>query len=208
MTLKCSLVLLLGLVIAVTGKLNVPKIQALKQQTTVLSEQNPKNAPGCFSVYIPRLDSISTQYELEITKCNKAFEEQIAVEDSYFSHHRSQLDRNGVDSCRAIIDCSSIVGYVEAFECFAKMGAEQSKSMLTLSANALQVAAELKESYQLFETKQTICLNNAEAKYVKDTTHEYEQLNSRLVYYSSYYPLYFYYQKTYSRLVYYSNNYY
>ncbi|XP_034486617.1 uncharacterized protein LOC117791077 isoform X2 [Drosophila innubila] len=181
MSSKCSVVLLLGLVIVVTGSLEVPKIKHLKQQTQLLSEQNPKNGPACFSVYRPKLDSISTQYEVEYTSCNSEFAEQNALEDLKWQTRYSQLDENAVSACRALTDCSAIVGYVEAFECYAQMGAEQSRAMYTLSANALQLATEMREYYQLIETTKTICINNAERTYVESATKDYEQLHTCLM---------------------------
>lgn len=204
MTSTCSVAVLLGLVIVVTGSLEVPKIKLLKQQTHALSEQNPSNGPHCFSLYKPQLDSIATHYEIEYETCNNAFAEQTALEDSKWRTTRYQLVEDGTNTCRAMTDCSSIVGYVEAFECYAQMvrdpeiynsydimitncelkfllqGAEQSKSMYTLSANALEDATEMKAYYQVIENTKTVCINNAERTYVESTTNAYEQLNSCL----------------------------
>ncbi|KAH8359647.1 hypothetical protein KR093_008183, partial [Drosophila rubida] len=181
MTSTCSLLLLLGLAIAVQGKLHLPKIKLLQQQSQALSEKNPKNTPACFTVYKPQLDRIASQYETDYTKCSSTYNQQAALEDAKWQGARNQFEFKGQQSCRTINDCSTIVGFVETFECYAYAGSEQSKFMYTISADASEVAVEIKEDYRLIESSKTICVNNAERAYVENTTNTYEKLNSCLI---------------------------
>ncbi|XP_034115146.2 uncharacterized protein LOC117575152 [Drosophila albomicans] len=160
--------------------LQFPKLQLLKQQTQELTDQNPRNGPACFTVYKPELDDIASQYEIDYTRCTTIYNQQTALEDTKWQGPRTQLEERGQYACRTIVDCSTIVGYVEAFECYAQMGTEQSKSMYALSADANDVAVEMQESYRVIETYKTVCVNDAERTYVEHTTNTYEELNSCL----------------------------
>ncbi|KAH8416644.1 hypothetical protein KR222_000401, partial [Zaprionus bogoriensis] len=183
MSSMCSLLLLLGLAIVVAGKLQlpkIPKIQKLKQTSEVLSAQNTVNSKQCFDYFSPQLDAIIRQYESRYSFCVQKFESDSALEDSKWEQPRRQMEISGKTSCTLLSGCSTIVGYVEAFECFALTAAEQSKSMYELSANATQLAIEVEELYKTLDTARAICINNAERFYVQDTTSTYEYLNDCL----------------------------
>ncbi|XP_030564310.1 uncharacterized protein LOC115765074 [Drosophila novamexicana] len=180
MSSTSGILLLLGLVVVAAVKLEIPKIHRLKQQSELLSAQNPSNAPLCFEYYRPRLDNIAQQYEVQYTYCNTEYAEQTALEDSKWQEPRQSLVSSGKYSCDLIADCSTIVGYVEAFECFARVGADESKSMYEISTNATQTSFEIKNFYRQIESTKTICINNAEQAYVKDTSVTYEALNDCL----------------------------
>lgn len=220
MSLKYSLLLLLGLAIVVAGKLQLPKvkkIQILKQTSEELSAQNPRNSVGCFDYYRPTLDIVTQQYEVQYNQCLVQYDANSSLEDSKWELPRQQLERTGLTSCNVLKDCSTIVGYVEAFECFAEavrsidsdtlsiekvtlplflifiaflslspflfcysQGAEQSKSMYEISANATELAVQVEEFYKTLDTAKSICINNAERHYVEDTTTTYEGLNNCL----------------------------
>lgn len=123
MSSKFSLLLLLGLAFVVAGKLQLPKvknIQTLKQTSEVLSAQNPRNSVGCFDYYRPTLDIITQQYEVQYTNCLLQYSFESDLEDDKWKSSRQQLEKSGSTSCNVLKDCSTIVGYVEAFECFAE----------------------------------------------------------------------------------------
>lgn len=52
--------------------------------------------------------------------------------------------------------------------------------MYEISTNATQTSFEIKNFYRQIESTKTICINNAEQAYVKDTSVTYEALNDCL----------------------------
>lgn len=122
MSSMCSLLLLLGLAIVVAGKLELPKnkkINILKQNSEQLSAQNSVKSVFCFDYYRPDLEYIAKQYQDQYENCVSQFENDTSLEDSKWELPRKRLEQNGLASCNVLQDCSAIVGYVEAFECFA-----------------------------------------------------------------------------------------
>lgn len=122
MSSMCSLLLLLVLAIVVAGKLELPKniqIFKLKQKSEQLSAQSSIKSVECFDYYRPQLQSISDQYQVSYENCVIQYEADTTLENSKWEVPRKRLEQSGVASCNVLQDCSAIVGYVEAFECFA-----------------------------------------------------------------------------------------
>lgn len=122
MSSMCSLLLLLGLVIVVAGKVELPKnikIFQLKQKSEQLSAKSSSKSVECFDYYRPQFESISDLYQVLYENCVIQYEKDTMLENSKWEVPRQRLEQSGVASCNVLQDCSSIVGYVEAFECFA-----------------------------------------------------------------------------------------
>ncbi|EDW14807.1 uncharacterized protein LOC6573259 [Drosophila mojavensis] len=175
-----SLVVLLGLAVMAAARLQIPKIQSLQHQAEVLSVQNPSNGPACFSFYRPMLDSIAEQYEAQYNLCNSQYEDQAVIEYAKWQQPREQLTSRGRNSCGRIDNCASIVSAVQAFECYAEVGSDESKTMYGISANAIEMLTDMEALYQKLISAKDICINNAERTYVEFTATVYEALNDCL----------------------------
>ncbi|EDV53215.1 protein TsetseEP [Drosophila erecta] len=172
----------LGLMIK-PSKLQLPtnkKILGLQQQTEELAARDPGTSIACFDYYIPLINGLSAQYEFDYNKCVKDYDYASQLIIDAWNSTLFGIQASGDSSCKSFFDCSCIVDSVLAFECFAKVGAEQSKIMYQVSANATEAAVQIKIHLQTVETKRESCFNYAERDFVEGTSLYYGELNKCL----------------------------
>nr|XP_016931146.2 uncharacterized protein LOC108010729 [Drosophila suzukii] len=165
------------------SKLKLPtnkKVLGLQQQTEVLAAQNPVSSKSCFDYYIPVLNSVTIQYEVAYAQCQKNYDTASDLVLKSWNSTLYGIQAAGDSGCTTFFDCSSIVDYVQAFECFADVGAEQAKTMYQVSANATEAGSSIKIHLQTLDTQQESCNNNADRSYVENTAYTYEGLNQCL----------------------------
>ncbi|XP_017140213.1 uncharacterized protein LOC108154452 [Drosophila miranda] len=173
----------LGLVMGTLAKVRLPttpKIHRLEQQTELLSVQNPVATQMCFGFYGPILNNVSTTYEINYSQCANSYDFDSQNIYCRWNNTLIGLSHEGDSGCNTFVDCATIVDYVEAFECFARVGAQESKTMYSISANATQIAAIIQSDLLLVESRWDICVNDAERDFVEDTASTYEHLNACL----------------------------
>jgi len=123
------MVLAFGLVsgLSITLKLNASKLKlptnkkvlGLQQQTEVLAAQNSVSSKSCFDYYIPVLNSVTIQYEVAYAQCQKNYDTASDLVLKSWNSTLYGIQAAGDSGCTTFFDCSSIVDYVQAFECFA-----------------------------------------------------------------------------------------
>ncbi|KAI8044941.1 hypothetical protein M5D96_001117 [Drosophila gunungcola] len=131
----------------------------------------------CFGHYIPILNGLSAQLEVDYAKCQKYFDDSSAAVIASWNSTLYKIQLTGERGCSTFFDCSSIVDFVLSFECFANVGAEQSKTMYQVSADATEAASDIKITLQTLDTQMINCQNNADRHYVEETASTYEKLN-------------------------------
>ncbi|XP_030369299.1 uncharacterized protein LOC115620272 [Scaptodrosophila lebanonensis] len=157
-----------------------PKIDRLKKQTDLLSASNPNQVPDCFNTYKPILTQATNQYETDFSKCSSTYDQASTQIDAQWASNLTQISQNVNTTCAEINNCANIVGYIEAFECFAELSAADSKAMYSISADAKNISSDIQNAYQTIDSQLAVCVNNAESTYVTSTTSTYEQLNACL----------------------------
>nr|XP_017008634.2 uncharacterized protein LOC108065220 [Drosophila takahashii] len=165
------------------SKLKLPtnkKILGLQQQTEMLAARDPSSSKSCFDYYNPILNGLPAQLELDYDNCERDYETGNELVIKAWNSTLYGIQAAGDRGCGTFFDCSSIVDYVEAFECFANVGAEQSKTMYQVSANATEAAANIKIHLQTLNTQRESCKNLADRDYVEGTASTYEGLTSCL----------------------------
>ncbi|EDW53365.1 protein TsetseEP [Drosophila sechellia] len=165
------------------SKLKLPtnkKILGLQQQTEELAARAPGNSAPCFDYYIPIINGLSDQYQLDYNKCAKDYDTASELVLAAWNSTLFGIQASGDSGCNTFFDCSSIVDSVLAFECFANVGAEQSKIMYQVSANATEAAVQIKIHLQTLDSQLETCLNYSERDFVEGTAHYYEELNKCL----------------------------
>uniref|UniRef100_A0A6P4FF68 Uncharacterized protein LOC108051432 n=1 Tax=Drosophila rhopaloa TaxID=1041015 RepID=A0A6P4FF68_DRORH len=185
-----AVVLAFGLISALSitlklnpSKLKLPtskKILTLQQQTDMLAARDPYSSQLCFGHYLPILNDFTAQLEVDYGKCQKDFDINSDAVILAWNSTLYGIQQSAESGCSTFFDCSSLVDYVMAFECFASVGAEQSKIMYQVSANSLEAASDLKIHLQTLETFKTNCQNTADRDYVEGTASTYENLNKCL----------------------------
>eukprot|EP00099_Drosophila_melanogaster_P023829 NP_651699.1 uncharacterized protein Dmel_CG7567 [Drosophila melanogaster] len=165
------------------SKLKLPtnkKILGLQQQTEELAARDPGTSVRCFDYYIPIINGLSAQYELDYNKCVKDYDTASELVLAAWNSTLFGIQASGDRGCNTFFDCSSIVDFVLAFECFANVGAEQSKIMYQVSANATEAAVQIKIHLQTLDSQLESCLNYSEKDFVEGTSLYYGELNKCL----------------------------
>ncbi|KAH8383007.1 hypothetical protein KR009_006231 [Drosophila setifemur] len=165
------------------SKLKLPttkKIHTLQQETEVLAARDASNIKPCFDYYSPLFDGITNQFEKDYYQCLQIFDNHSGQAASKWNYTLLDIQQREKAGCNTFFECDSIVDYVAAFECFARVGAEQSKTLYSVSAYANEAATQSKLTLQELETELDNCENSAERDYVEGTANTYEQLNGCL----------------------------
>ncbi|XP_016952214.1 uncharacterized protein LOC108026033 [Drosophila biarmipes] len=173
----------LSITLKVPSKLKLPtnkKVLGLQQQTEILAAQNAVSSKSCFDHYIPLINGVASQYEVDYAQCQRNYDAASELVLKAWNSTLYGIQEAGDNGCTTFFDCSSIVDYVQAFECFAEVGAEQAKTMYAVSANATEAASSIKIHLQTLDAQQESCNNNAERSYVENTANTYEELNKCL----------------------------
>ncbi|XP_023178034.2 uncharacterized protein LOC111604269 [Drosophila hydei] len=187
MCLKLT-VLLLGLStsLVLARRLQAPlvvdeNIRQLHSESLVLAESHQAKSTPCFTIYNPQLNQITNNYEVAYEKCISAYEACSKSIENHYKPARLELESTVSQSCDALSYCNGWSNSYTAFTCASTQAAEDSKNFYALSANATNLAANVKADYVQSNTVKTVCVNNAERTYVEDTTRVYGQLNSCLL---------------------------
>ncbi|XP_034488433.1 uncharacterized protein LOC117792410 [Drosophila innubila] len=186
MCLKLSLLLMgLGMAMAYRPQLSLKsdeEIDKLQRDSMVLAEEHKDISSKCFPIYNPQLNSISDQFEVEYDSCISAYEASTKSVDKTYKDARVEMEKKAYSSCQSLKYCdrSSKTLFGE-IECAAARASDDAKIFYEISANAKDAAAKSKSDYRKVETTKDFCVNEAERKFVENTSKVYEQLNACLV---------------------------
>lgn len=118
------------------SKLKLPtnkKILGLQQQTEELAARDPGTSVRCFDYYIPIINGLSAQYELDYNKCVKDYDTASELVLAAWNSTLFGIQASGDRGCNTFFDCSSIVDSVLAFECFANVVSSRKSRKLSAS---------------------------------------------------------------------------
>ncbi|XP_017041622.1 uncharacterized protein LOC108088384 [Drosophila ficusphila] len=165
------------------SKLKLPitkKIQQLQMETEEMAARDLATTQSCFGHYNPILNGVAVQFQEDYDTCEKNYANGSALITSAWNSTLYEIQGSGDQGCNTFFDCSSILDPVLVFECFANVGAEQSKIMYQVSANATEAATAIKILLVSLETEKESCQNTAERNYVEGTASTYEDLTQCL----------------------------
>ncbi|KAM8707144.1 hypothetical protein ACLKA7_011270 [Drosophila subpalustris] len=185
MCLKLSL-LLTGLSMAMAYRLQMSlktdeKIHQLKSDSLLLAENHKDYSSKCFQIYNPQLKSLSDKFEKEYDTCIVDSERATRMVDESYRETRLQMESSVHKSCESLKYCEKLSTAYNVFDCAATRASEDAKIFYEISVNAANAAAQSKSDYAGVQNRKTLCVNDAEWKYVEDTSKVYEQLNDCLV---------------------------
>ncbi|KAH8416646.1 hypothetical protein KR222_000399 [Zaprionus bogoriensis] len=134
----------------------------------------------CFNRYRPLLKAVADQYEKDYEHCVVAFHLECEVIDAIYIIPREEVDHYARSICRSLQKCDDHASTLEAFECFAARGSEESKRLYSLSADAGVFAREMKELRRAAQSICDACTSQAEREYWENTLSTYEELSECL----------------------------
>ncbi|XP_017019979.1 uncharacterized protein [Drosophila kikkawai] len=131
----------------------------------------------CLSYYTPLLNSAVEKYNNDFKACLDEATLQVAAINDDTKENRTLIDQSATDSCAALETCSQLTAADEYFECYSEAGSSNAKSMFTISANASELLAYVKEQVHIIQVNEYICTNKTQRTYAEDTADIYESLS-------------------------------
>nr|XP_016927955.1 lisH domain-containing protein C1711.05 [Drosophila suzukii] len=130
----------------------------------------------CISYYLPLIDQAGTVYKEQISACLEQSALEIAQINDTTKADREAIDASATNSCDALNSCSELEAAENFFECYSKAGSDSTKSMFTISANASELLAVVKEEKRLIQVNEYVCTNKTQRIYEEDSAKHYEDL--------------------------------
>ncbi|EDW48394.1 suppressor protein SRP40 [Drosophila sechellia] len=165
----CTILLAIGLSQAVAYpplQLNNPHqnlVQFLIQSRDLGNDES--HTFDCMNYYLPLLNEVVETYRADVNACvNKAIEEVAQINDNT-KEERNDIDNSAKTSCNALTACSAIESAIDYFSCYSEAGANNTKTMFTISANASELLAAVQEEVRLIKVKEEVCTNKTQRAY-------------------------------------------
>lgn len=98
------------------------KIANILLKSSSLIADSPQRSLECFSIYIPKLNELTENYEAEYETCLKRSSEDRQLVDQELQRDRSDLEESVAQVCDKFQSCSSDnKNAYEFFECFSNV---------------------------------------------------------------------------------------
>ncbi|XP_030382375.1 proteoglycan 4 [Scaptodrosophila lebanonensis] len=181
-TKLCVLLLSICLSYAAVPQNNLHELglMSFMMQSRDLTQDDPTRSLSCFDYYVPILKDIADEYQVEYTRCLDVADAQRLDVDESTKPDREAIEDSASSSCAALQNCNENSSSIPFFECYAEAGSENAKSMFTISANASELLAKVREEYRLIDVNQYVCTNKTEREYAENTAETYEELSKCL----------------------------
>ncbi|XP_061386565.1 uncharacterized protein LOC133321491 [Musca vetustissima] len=143
-------------------------------------QYDPAKSAQCFSVYLPKLNDITNEYESQYQTC---LEKSINSKDDVrqaVAHAADSLNNSVDQICSAFANCEFGDDPSAYFECSndaAGRATSQAYSIQTLSQDRVQY---IKLKYETIQYNQNVCAAKASDVYAKDTASVHAKLQDCL----------------------------
>ncbi|KAH8401386.1 hypothetical protein KR009_005036 [Drosophila setifemur] len=131
----------------------------------------------CLGYYIPLLNDALAKYEDDFKQCLAEAAAKVEGINDETKDERDQIDETATGSCAALTECSQIPDAEKYFQCYTDAGSNSTKTMFTISANASEILAYVREERRLIEVNQFVCTNKTQRTYAEDTADVYGDLS-------------------------------
>ncbi|XP_016946502.1 uncharacterized protein LOC108022169 [Drosophila biarmipes] len=130
----------------------------------------------CISYYLPLIEEAGNVYKEQISACLEQSALEIAQINDTTKADREAINDSATDSCNALKICSEFEAAENFFDCYSKAGSDSTKSMFTISANASELLAVVKEEKRLIQVNEYVCTNKTQRTYEENSAKHYEDL--------------------------------
>ncbi|KAH8266281.1 hypothetical protein KR038_006120 [Drosophila bunnanda] len=131
----------------------------------------------CLSYYTPLMNGAVEKYNNDFKACLEEASLEVAAINDDTKDNRTLIDNSATESCAALEACSQLTSAEEYFHCYTGAGANNAKSMFTISANASELLAYVQEKVRLIEVNEFACTNKTQRTYAEDTADIYESMS-------------------------------
>ncbi|XP_050325263.1 protein TsetseEP-like [Bactrocera neohumeralis] len=146
----------------------------------LLAHQGRATTPSsmqCFSLYVPLLTEASNQWAVEYEKCVKAAEDGRDNILEQASSQQKDISTLAGGVCNYVQSCDVISDSLSALDCFGYLSSNTLSTIYTVSNNASDLAATLRQQINLIDVESYRCSNASERQYVERTGQIYTALN-------------------------------
>ncbi|XP_065360747.1 threonine-rich protein [Calliphora vicina] len=145
-----------------------------------LASQDPAVSMACFSNYIVRSNEVSEAYGRDYNQClldAKAGRQAIEAE---MVDKRIAIGDSSQAICKRLSTCDGLNSTLEVFNCHARIGANNTKAVYSISGNASEYANVMQEKYRIIDLRHEQCCKTSERSYVEATAANYRSLQDCL----------------------------
>ncbi|KAI8119156.1 hypothetical protein FF38_02382 [Lucilia cuprina] len=157
------------------------KIADILLKNSSLISASPQRSMECFSIYIPKLNELTKNYEADYEICLQHSTEDRAIVDLEVQRDRRDLERSTEQVCAKFQACSkNNKSAYEFFECFGNVAGESTKAAYNVQNIAKDKMDYIKMKYELIEYNQNRCTDDCSRTYVEESSKIYEELEKCL----------------------------
>uniref|UniRef100_A0A0A1WZA8 Protein TsetseEP n=1 Tax=Zeugodacus cucurbitae TaxID=28588 RepID=A0A0A1WZA8_ZEUCU len=131
----------------------------------------------CFSIYVPLLNEASNQWAIAYEKCVKAAENGRNGILAEANSRNKDISTVAGGICGYVQSCDSNVDDLSALDCFGYMSSNTVSTIYTVSNNASDIVATLRQRINLIDIDSYRCSNASEREYIERTGQIYTALN-------------------------------
>ncbi|XP_073816796.1 uncharacterized protein [Musca autumnalis] len=179
-----SFALLCALSLIAIGSADKPQVEVNLANTILRSAASIQNDPvksaQCFSVYLPKLNELTTVYEDQYQACLKLSEDSKEEIRKDVEPAAASINNTREEICGSFSACDFDTDPYGFFECsndVAGKAVSKAYSIQTLSQDRMQY---ITFKYELIQYDQNTCTTKASATYVRDSTNVHAELQNCL----------------------------
>ncbi|XP_065368845.1 uncharacterized protein LOC135961277 [Calliphora vicina] len=155
------------------------KIANILLKSRSLIADSPNHSMECFSIYIPKLNELTMNYEAEYENCLKRTTEDRNIVDLEVQRDRRDLEESSAQVCGKFQSCSTnYKSALEFFECYG--------NAVCKVHNIQNVAKEkteyIKIRYETIEYNHNRCTDKCSRTYVEESSKIYDDLDKCLAF--------------------------
>ncbi|XP_023172690.1 protein TsetseEP [Drosophila hydei] len=177
-TKVCVLLLAIGLSQAVRQPmLPESNLMQFMMRSRDLTQDNPARSLSCFDTYLPQLNKANEDFQTAYALCLSEADASRAGIDEGTKGERAQIDGSATSACQALDACSKLSPSIDYFSCYSDAGADNTKSMYEISANAAEWLAIVREEFRQIDNTEYACTNKTQRNHVEQSAAIYENFD-------------------------------
>ncbi|XP_023292471.2 uncharacterized protein LOC111675852 [Lucilia cuprina] len=145
-----------------------------------LASQDPAVSMACFSDYIVKSNTVGETYGRDYNQCLINAREGRQNIETEMIDKRIAIGESSQGICKRLSTCDGLNSTLEVFNCHARIGANNTKAVYSISGNASEYANIMQEKYRLIDLRHEQCCKTAERSYIESTAVNYRNLQDCL----------------------------
>lgn len=136
----------------------------------------------CFPIYLPVLDEIANQWSREYESCLTTAESNRTDILEKASAQQKDISTSAAGVCNHVQICDSVNDTLGGLDCFGYLSTNTLSTIYTVSNNASETAAIVREQINIIDINSERCCNASDRNYVESSAEVYDALEFCLKY--------------------------